>query len=192
MTTGDSVTNRSLIEVLSGVLSIPSGAPFYVQEAGRLHLASGARFIADAMRFRGGELTGFGAISILSDSFNRGCHLSATVSPGSAENPYGILSFTFAGSPNWLAGSRTILDIGGLVPGVSHDQIVAERALNIDGGTLEIRTSPGFTPAVGQEFTVMTGSSRTGTFTETTGLELGNGRRYRVIYEPRAIKLRVE
>jgi hypothetical protein len=189
---GDSVTNRSLIDVQSGLLAIPSGAPFFVQEAGRLHLASGTRFVTDAMRLIGGELTGFGTISIISDSINRGCRLEAIVAPGSPENPYGILTFAFQGSPNWLPGSRTLFDIGGTVPGVSHDQIVAERTLDIDGGTLEIRTSPGFTPAVGQEFTVMTGSSRTGTFTETTGLELGNGRRYRVVYESRVVKLRVE
>jgi hypothetical protein len=144
------------------------------------------------MRLLGGELTGSGTVSILSSSINRGCHLAAIVSPGTSENPYGILTFDSQASPNWLPDSRTLLDIGGTEPGVSHDQVVANRTLDIDGGILEIRTSPGFTPEIGQEFTLLTGGGRTGTFADATGLELGNGRRYRLIYEARAIKLRVE
>lgn len=114
--------------------------------------------------------------------------LTATVSPGA---PFGTL--TFAGvTPSWAIGSRTIIDVGGTAPGMNHDQIIVEGGIRIDAGTLEIRTAAGFVPSLGQEFTILAGATSTGTFPTVTGLELGNGLRYRVIYEAKTIKLRVE
>ena len=184
------VINRSRIGLLAGSISIRGlNGGFFIQEAGALHLAAGTGLTPDAFYLRGGELTSSGQIFVIFDSINRGCQLAAVVSPG---EPYGVLNFTGPGFPNWMTGSRTIIDIGGTTPGVNQDQIIVERTLNITGGTLEIRTAAGFVPALGQEFTILTGSGRTGTFPTVTGLEIGNGRRFRVIYEAQAIKLRVE
>jgi hypothetical protein len=187
---GGHVTNRSLIDVQLGSISTaPVNDAFFIQQAGELHLATNTVLSTASLRHQGGEITGSGTIFVRSSAVNRGCQLAGAVSPG---KPYGILKFTSVGFPIWQAGSRAVMDIGGTTPGLDHDQIAIERTIRIDGGTLEIRTAAGFAPAVGQEFTIFTMSGRLGAFPEVTGLDLPNGRRYRVVYEAQAIKLRVE
>jgi hypothetical protein len=187
---GTFITNTSLIEILAGTLStLPLNEAFFVQQAGKTHIASGATLITAALRLNGGEITGAGTVHVRSISVNRGNHLDATVSPG---EPYGKLTFAGEGIPIWKTNSVAVIDIGGANAGADHDQIASERAIRIEGGTLTVRTAGGFVPAVGQEFTIFTFTSRQGTFATVTGLELGNGQKYRVIYENTAIKLRVE
>ncbi|MBL9135568.1 MAG: Ig-like domain-containing protein [Verrucomicrobiales bacterium] len=187
---GTIVTNRSRIEVLSG--SLTAGAfsqGIYTQPEGLLYIEKGAGFFAQAVHLEGGELEGAGRIHVFSDAINRGCHLGVVLSPGPR---YGVFSFTGEGGPNVLSGARLIMDVGGITPGVDLDQVTVERRLQISGGTLEIRTAPEFAPTLGQEITLFTANAVAGRFTEATGLDLPNNRRYRVVYDDKTIRLRVE
>ena len=59
------------------------------------------------------------------------------------------------------------------------------------GGTLDITTLNGFTPAGDDSFTIMTGTSITGSFDDVVGEDLGNGLRYVVHVNPTSVVLTV-
>ena len=99
-------------------------------------------------------------------------------------NPLNIQGGALKGSGN-ITGTVTIgaagavdIELGGTTPGVgasNYDQ------LNITGsatlaGTLNVSLTGGFTPAIGNTFTIMTFASHTGTFATTNLPALGGGR----------------
>ena len=100
----------------------------------------------------------------------------------------GILSV--AGPLTQTATSHLAIQIGGTTVGTQYDR------LDVDGtaalaGTLDLSTIDGFVPALGQTFTVLTTTSRSGTFTNVTGLYAGGGRQYAVSYTPTAVVVTV-
>lgn len=56
------------------------------------------------------------------------------------------------------------LELGGTTPGTGYDQLVVTGATTL-GGTLEVSLYNGFTPELGQSFTILTYGSQTGEFT---------------------------
>ena len=80
-------------------------------------------------------------------------------------------------SPPLGPASTTVIEIGGNNPGTGatdYDQIVIAGNANLDG-TLDIVVAPGFTPATGKIFDVITYGSSTGAFDNinVTGLAAG-------------------
>ena len=51
-------------------------------------------------------------------------------------------------------------------------------------GTLNVAIVPGFTPALGQVFDVLTYTSRVGAFDSISGLDLGGGLELQPIFDP--------
>jgi hypothetical protein len=66
------------------------------------------------------------------------------------------------------------IELGGLNVGTEYDQLNVSGAISIDG-TLNVTLINGFTPAIGNTFRVLTFTSRSGEFADTTGIDLGGG-----------------
>jgi hypothetical protein len=190
-----SLVNRGTVRLTGGTLVVQNG-PF-VQTSGSISLEGGqltvrassgvvANFSANLL---GGTLEGAGILAC------RALTNSARITPGTASHPTGILTLEVGTHPTLSIVSQAPtgvleIDVAGPTPGASHDQLkVSGRA--VLGGTLALRPVAGFTPALGDEFTVLTCGSRVGTFAQVTGTALPGGRRFEVVYEPSAVKLRV-
>jgi len=79
------------------------------------------------------------------------------------------------------------IELGGLTPVTGHDQLTVDGNVTL-AGTLNVRLLPGFTPQVGQQFTIITASngSITGTFSQIAGYG-----QYQLSYSPAAVTLTV-
>jgi photosystem II stability/assembly factor-like uncharacterized protein len=153
---GFATTNIALVESRSGTLSF---AATYVQNAGTT-LLNGGGFGGNAiLDIRGGELRGAGNIS--GDVRNW-----ADVHPG---GPFGFLSISNSVTQIYsnTANGRLNLQLGGLLPGTNHDQVRINGQANLSG-TINVDFVNGFVPAIGNSFTVMTYTARSGQFAGIT------------------------
>lgn len=118
-----------------------------------------------------------GAGTIDGDVVNNG----GQVSPGDV-GASGVLTIT--GNYNQAVTGTLNIELGGLNAGSEHDQLLVGGATTLDG-TLDVSLINGFTPAVNDNFTVMTYSSRTGTFATING----HGQNYTPNYNPTDLTL---
>lgn len=107
-----------------------------------------------------GHLAGTGSCGTVLPLFS-----TCTVSPGSATAPYGILTCKALAS----AISALRFDVGGLVPGVSQDQVRITQQISYSGGFMPvIQFVGGYAPQPGQEIVLVEhapGTSISGTST---------------------------
>jgi hypothetical protein len=89
---------------------------------------------------------------------------SAAINVGDAGKA-GLLSIT--GTYTQLSSGTMNVSIGGTTVGTQYSQLKVSGTASL-GGTLTAALVNAFTPTVGQSFTVLTGSSVSGTFTNTT------------------------
>ncbi len=141
-------TNTGTIRVLGGNLGFPANL---VQTAGATILHSNT-LSGGLIELRGGELDGNGSVGA------RLANVAGTLNPGPAPGVLAGVHFTNA------LGGTVNLKLAGPVAGVSHDQIKLTGHAQLDG-TLTVGLLNGFTPTVGQSFTVMTFTARSGVFT---------------------------
>lgn len=189
--------NSGLVDVSAGVLSSsfppPGGRPpegfnqsVITQTKGELRLSGGsieARFGTDPgqLEILGGTVTGSGTIT--GDVLLAG----GSLKPGL---PLGTLDIN--NNLDVRSDGTLTVDIAGTEPGVSHDQVRVFSRVDLQG-RLEINLINGFTPQIGQEFIVAT-FSRLGNgteFPEVTGQNIGNGKRFDLIYSNTSLILRV-
>ncbi len=141
-----SVTNRGAITSVGG--SFRFGGPF-VQTAGNTSL--GTNFSSDAtVRIEAGTFAGRGAVA--GQLYNSGV-LNPGASPGL------ITTGSFSNAP----AGQLLLELGGLVAGTNHDQIRVTGTASLTG-LVQVALVNGFTPTVGNSFTVMTYTARSGVF----------------------------
>ena len=134
-------------------ISLPSGFNAKVTNLtnnGIIHLTANALTITDAFS-NAGTLKGIG-------TFVNGNFANAgIIAPG---NSAGTLSFT-----GNLANTGTVnMEIGGTVEGTGYDQVKVTGSI-ILSGTLNVTLINGYTPVLGNEFTIIDAASLTGTFT---------------------------
>jgi hypothetical protein len=100
--------------------------------------------------------------------------------------------------PGWttISGSFTqqakgVLDIyvGGTTAGTFGDLAVSN-GVSLDG-VLTIKLVNGFVPAVGDSFTILTGSAISGTFTTVNGTSINSCEQFEVNYTSTAVTLTV-
>jgi hypothetical protein len=161
------VTNRGVLEI-TGLLSLDG--PFTQPEGGLLRLRGGA-FSPSAVRFFGGELHGPGTVGRdQGGAYSITCQ--ARLRPG---GPDGFGQLTFDATTARLGTNEVVLRVGGPVAGVEHDQLLGTDTLWL-GGRLRLEFTPGFTPAVGQKFLLVSVPTRLQTFRsdfESVGLPAG-------------------
>ena len=138
----------------TGTLTINAGT-------GSIGTAAGGSWAGSVIANSGGTLKGRGTIG-----GNVTINSGATYAVGNSPGIQSIL-----GNLTLASGSRTEIEIDGATPGNGagfHDQINATGTVTIQGGTIAPMTlfsgSSGYSPAAGQRFAAITGSSVTGTF----------------------------
>lgn len=175
---GDPFVNSGSVRIASGSKLTRAGA--YTQAAGTTLLEQSLLGATLAIDIQSGILTGTGTL-------DGNVVLGGTLVPGA---PLG--SFTLPSPHTYVQNStgRLEIDIAGLAPGSEHDQIVVSGAASLDG-VLSVALSDGYTPNVGDSFTILTTSSRTGEFAAVEGLQQQNGVTLTVRYTSTAVILDV-
>ena len=87
------------------------------------------------------------------------------------------------------ASGSLIIDIRSL-GAANHGQLTATEAVSL-AGSLTVNLVDAYEPEIGDTFTIMTGASITGTFGTITGLVIGNGNQFDVIYNATDVTLEV-
>jgi hypothetical protein len=85
---------------------------------------------------------------------------------------------------------KLFIEIGGLTPGSQHDQLSVTGAATL-GGELIVSFISGFVPSSGNQFSILTAGSRSGTFATTTLPPLPPGLLWSVLYDTTGVRLRV-
>lgn len=154
------VQNTGLIEAVAGTIEFPSSNT-YIQTSGSTVLAGGAisrSGVSTPLQINGGSfgLSAGTAAGTVSGSVTLNGASAVTVPRAGAAG-----TLTITGAYTQTAGVLDI-ELGGIQPGVGHDVLVVGTAQL--GGTLRLTLIDGFVPNVGQQFTVLTGGSLSGTF----------------------------
>jgi hypothetical protein len=149
----------------------------YTQDAGVTRLNGGQLTSGLPLDLQGGVLTGSGTIT--ASVLNNG----GMVRPGLSA---GILSIV----GNYTQRQSAVLDmeLNGAEPGAAYDVLNITGSAEFDG-VLQLELDPGFSPTLGQTFTVMTFGSRSGRFSRVVGLNIGLGLRFDVDYSATDITL---
>ena len=166
--------NSGTIDVQTGKLNL---GPKFLQSAGRLHLGGGQFEAKDSygrkspLDLKSGKLTGSGSVD--ADVINSGL-----IAPG---NSPGLI--TINGNYTQTASGILDMEIGGLLAGTQHDQMIVNGSASL-AGTLNIVKYNNFLPNAGDNFQLMTYYGLMGQFTNETGLYPGSGRYYYNTYTP--------
>ncbi len=175
------VTNAGIVQLLAGTFQPTST---YTQSGGTTTVASGATL-------RGGS-AGTGAIAINGGILAGVGNVVGPVSGNGTVRPGGSAgTLTHTGNyTNPAAGKFSTAISGPSVPGSDFGKMTSTGTVSL-AGTLEILTAPGYFPPVGTTYTVLTGASRTGTFSSVTGQDLSNQTWYDVSYTSTSVVLTV-
>jgi hypothetical protein len=137
----------------SGILQLDS---IYTQYDGLTSLCLGNVVNASQLQLLGGTLIGTGHF----DPAVSGGVVEAggTVSPGCSPG-----RLTIGGDYSQSASSKLDIEIGGAVPGASHDQLAIGGTATL-AGTMRVSLVNGFNPISNATFTVLTAGTRNGAF----------------------------
>ena len=171
--------NSGLVLVQTGKLAFGDVS----QTAGELRLAGGGLANSGQFNLLGGSLTGSGTLEVF--PFN---NAGAVVSPGLPEAPIGLLHLT--GMYTQKAAGTLAMDLAGTTPGTGFDQLNVDLQANL-GGTLLINLAPGYQPAVGDAFRILTASQRNGQFATITTTGLATGLNLNASYDATGVTLTV-
>lgn len=179
--TASAVTNtfQCALTNSGGFLSFSIGATATLEAAGPIvgH-SSLTKYSAGALRLRGantysggttinggilladnltGSATGTGVVTVATGATLAGngtvagpviVSAGGTVAPGSSAGSLTVGSVTFA------TGSFLNMEIGGTIPGIQHDQLLAGGTVSL-AGTLNMSYTNGFSAALGDSFTLI-------------------------------------
>jgi hypothetical protein len=113
---------------------------------------------------------------------------NGTVVVGDSTSKSGLLTVT----GSYSQGATGVLDvaISGTTVGSQYSKMAVSNGASL-GGTLTIKRIASFVPAVGDVFTILTGSAVTGQFTKVNGLSISSGEHFEVGYTSTAVTLTV-
>ncbi len=185
---GGTFNNTGTVNPGAGNLVI-NGA--YTQTAGTTLVGSGTGTYGSIfdqnspLAINGGTMTGSGIVGYFGITNNGG-----TLAPGTATT-VGAISLPNAttGSYSQSATSSYNVKLAGTATG-QYDTISATKSATL-AGTLNVSLINGFTPAVGNSFTILSAGSVSGTFTTTNLPTLGSGLGWKVTYNATSVVLSV-
>src|SRR5690606_27381211 len=96
-------------------------------------------------------------------------------------------TLTVGGGVTFDSGSFFDVELGGLTPGAQYDKLMVGGTASL-GGTLNVSLLPGFTPEIGNTFTVLSAANVTGTFANVIGPNVG-GSPWQVAYNSNSVVL---
>jgi hypothetical protein len=104
-------------------------------------------------------------------------------------NPIGVINIT--GSYVQTASGALSIELGGTTAGTQYDQLRVGGSATLNGA-LNVSLVPGFLPADGNSFQVLTFGSRSGDFAMKNGLDLGNHSVLTPTFNPTNLTLQCE
>jgi Tol biopolymer transport system component len=126
-------------------------------------------FMSDFTHADGAALEGIGTIDLSAATV---LAFDGDVNPGGTDAT-STLSFIGDALPSSLSTAN--IEIGGITAGTDYDQVAVSGTFTPDGA-VNVSILPGFTPAPGNTFTVLTATSPvSGDFASYTGMDLGGG-----------------
>jgi hypothetical protein len=145
----------SVLIPVGGVLNNSAGGTFQ-EETGAGTSVNGVMNSGTTVQILGGAFGGTGTVN-----GNVAAAMGGLMAPGNGATSLGIL--TINGNYDQLGSGGFVDALGGLGVGTDYSQLVVNGEVSLDG-LLEVVLFPGFTPAVGDSFTLMTYDSETGAF----------------------------
>jgi len=159
--TSTGIVDASSFEINAGVAVVETGGQLTTQNltingpfpVGFLVLEAGteAAVVGNFTCINGGTVQGEGTLVASVDVGDATCTVAPGASPG---------IFTVEGN---YVNPNLEIELGGLVPGAEHDQLVVTGDATIDG-TLRVFLEDGYIPSVGDTYTILTAASTTGSF----------------------------
>lgn len=129
----------------------------------------------------GSTLRGNGTLTLGSGALANAGGIAPGSSPG---------RFTLGAALTQQSTASLGIEVGGASPVTQYDQLALSQPATLDGA-LDVTLVGGFEPALGQTFDIVSFPSRTGTFATSSGLSIGNGKRFQINYEPTRVRLEV-
>jgi len=176
--------NSGTIQVNEHVTLNQSGTNPSFTNTGTINVASGKTMTVSSGTFtnaQGGILQGTGTINVSNATFSNAGNINPGTSPG-------ILTFT-GNVPQTSTGAMNI-EIGGVTVGTQYDRVSASGTVTF-AGSLNVSLVGGFSPNVGDSFTIVTYGSRTGTFGITNFTPLTGGKAWSLSYNATSTVLAV-
>ena len=182
-TTGSSAfTNSNFVTVTAGSSMTVGGGNTYTQSAGLT--AVDGTLAGSAINVTGGTILGAGKLS--GNLTLGGSGTAPTVSAGDSGKA-GLLAIT--GTYTQLSTGAMNVFIGGTTVGSQYSQMQVSGTASL-AGTLKVTLASGFTPTIGSTFTVLTASTLTGTFSNST-IAINGSEHFNVSYTSTGVVLTV-
>lgn len=175
LSTGTSLTNAGKITV--GASSALDVAGSYTQTAGTTTV-DGTLSAPGGLSLQKGTLVGKGTIAAVVTS-------AAVITAGDSSTKPAKLTVT--GSYTQDSTGTLNISIGGAAAG-QFGEVAVSNGVRL-GGTLAVKRINSFVPAIGESFTIVSGSAVSGTFTTVSGLSINSGEHFQVEYTSTAVKL---
>jgi hypothetical protein len=113
---------------------------------------------------------------------------NATVTVGDSSTRPGKLTVT--GTYTQSATGMLNVAVEGTTVGTQYSQMAVSNGISLSG-TLNIKRINSFLPAIGETFTILTGSAVSGLFTTVNGLSINSGEHFEITHTATAVKLTV-
>jgi hypothetical protein len=179
-TIGGSFTNNGKMTIGNGSgFQVAAASPYLQMGSTATTTVDGVLTAARGVTINSGKLFGTGTIASPLTS-------SGSVMAGDTPTKAGRLSPS-AYTQN--SGGSLNIQIGGTIMGTQYSQLAVANGASLKG-TLNVKLIGGFVPAIGDTFTILTTSARTGTFT-TVNLPTLSGAHFTVTYNPTNVTLTV-
>ena len=182
-TSGGSFTNAGAFTISTGTTFTIGGSGFNYTQTGGSTTVAGTLTSSSlgTVNLDGGTLTGAGTIgdNLVDDS---------TLDPGTSAAKTGKL--TVSDTYTQDAGGTLNIDINGATAGTKYDQLKVTGDATL-GGTLDITLGTGFTPTIGQKFTILTASAVADEFATVDGLAINSSEHFTITYNAGSVVLTV-
>jgi hypothetical protein len=180
-TTSASFANSGAVDVASGSTFTVSGSSGYTQSAGTTTVDGTLANSGTGITVSGGTLLGAGTL-------NGNVSNSATINVGDSGKA-GLLSIT--GTYTQLSSGTLSVSIGGTTVGTLYSELKISGAASL-GGTLSAALISGFTPKIGQTFTILAATGGLGgtEFTNST-IAINSNEQFNISYTSTGVVLTV-
>ncbi|HUO29407.1 MAG TPA: hypothetical protein VMU80_09330 [Bryobacteraceae bacterium] len=182
-TAGGSFLNAGTFSVASGSIFTVGGSSFNFTQTAGSTIVNGTLTSTSlgTLDVNGGTLSGAGTLGY--NVVDAG-----TLDPGASATKTGRL--TVSDSYTQSATGALNIAIGGTAAGSTYDQLKVTQSATL-GGTLNVTLANGFTPSVGQTFTIVTASAVSDTFSAVNGLAINSSEHFAISYSGNNVVLTV-
>uniref|UniRef100_UPI0015D91763 beta strand repeat-containing protein n=1 Tax=Nevskia soli TaxID=418856 RepID=UPI0015D91763 len=182
-TSAGNFTNAGLFTVSAGTTFTIGGSSFNFTQTGGSATIDGTltSTTLGTLALNGGSLDGVGTLGYnVVDS--------SILTPGDSATVTGKL--TVADTYAQSSSGTLDIEINGATAGTNYDVLRVAKAATL-GGILDITLGSGFTPTIGETFTILTAGSLSDTFADVNGLAINSSEHFTITYNGHSVVLTV-